>query len=102
MASKLVIVESPAKAKTIGSYLGKDYEVLASIGHIRDLVPNAKNLPVEVKKLWWADYGINVDNDFEPYYEVPKETNWSSRLTKTEKEKPFRGIFSRFLSRIKK
>jgi DNA topoisomerase-1 len=73
MASKLVIVESPAKAKTIGSYLGKDYEVLASIGHIRDLVPNAKNLPVEVKKLWWADYGINVDNDFEPYYEVPKE-----------------------------
>jgi DNA topoisomerase-1 len=73
MASKLVIVESPAKAKTISGYLGKDYEVLASIGHIRDLVPNAKNLPTEVKKLWWADYGIDVDKDFEPYYEVPKE-----------------------------
>lgn len=73
MASKLVIVESPAKAKTIGGYLGKDYEVLASIGHIRDLVPNAKNLPPEVKKKWWADYGIDIDQDFEPYYEVPKE-----------------------------
>lgn len=73
MASKLVIVESPAKAKTIGGYLGKDYEVLASIGHIRDLVPNAKNLPAEVKKQWWADYGIDIDKDFEPYYEVPKE-----------------------------
>ncbi len=73
MASKLVIVESPAKAKTIGGYLGKDYEVLASIGHIRDLVPNAKSLPAEVKKKWWADFGIDVDNDFEPFYEVPKE-----------------------------
>lgn len=73
MASKLVIVESPAKAKTISGYLGKDYEVLASIGHIRDLVPNAKNLPPEVKKKWWADYGIDIDKDFEPYYEVPKE-----------------------------
>ncbi|MBI1333455.1 MAG: type I DNA topoisomerase [Armatimonadetes bacterium] len=73
MASKLVIVESPAKAKTIGGYLGKDYEVLASIGHIRDLVPNAKGLPPEVKKKWWADYGIDIDQDFEPYYEVPKE-----------------------------
>jgi len=73
MASKLVIVESPAKAKTIGGYLGKDYEVLASIGHIRDLVPNAKNLPPELKKKWWADYGIDIDQDFEPFYEVPKE-----------------------------
>lgn len=73
MASKLVIVESPAKAKTIGGYLGKDYEVLASIGHIRDLVPNAKNLAPELKKKWWADYGVDVDNNFEPFYEVPKD-----------------------------
>lgn len=73
MATKLVIVESPAKAKTIGSYLGKDYEVMASIGHIRDLVPNAKGLPPELKKKWWSDYGVDVDNNFEPYYEVPAE-----------------------------
>ena len=73
MATKLVIVESPAKAKTIGSYLGSDYDVLASIGHIRDLVPNSRSLPPEVKKMWWADYGVDVDNDFEPFYEVPDE-----------------------------
>jgi DNA topoisomerase I len=73
MATKLVIVESPAKAKTIGGYLGKDYEVLASIGHIRDLVHNSKGLPEEVRKKWWADYGVDVDNGFEPYYEVPSE-----------------------------
>lgn len=73
MASKLVIVESPAKAKTIGSYLGSDYEVQASIGHIRDLAPNAKGLPEEMRKKWWADYAVDVDANFEPYYEVPSE-----------------------------
>ncbi len=73
MSTKLVIVESPAKAKTIGSYLGSDYEVLASIGHIRDLVPNARALPEEHRKKWWADYGVDVDQDFSPFYEVPKE-----------------------------
>ena len=73
MAKKLVIVESPAKAKTIGSYLGGDYDVQASIGHIRDLLPNAKGLPEEHRKKWWADYSVDVDNDFEPIYEVPPE-----------------------------
>ncbi|MBC8064689.1 MAG: type I DNA topoisomerase [Chlorobia bacterium] len=73
MAKKLVIVESPAKAKTIGSYLGADYEVQASIGHIRDLLPNAKGLPEEHRKKWWADYSVDVDNNFEPIYEVPPE-----------------------------
>ncbi|MBN9501018.1 MAG: DNA topoisomerase I [Armatimonadetes bacterium 55-13] len=73
MAKKLVIVESPAKAKTIGSYLGNDYEVLASVGHIRDLHPNARGLDPELKKKWWADYSVDVDNDFEPIYEVPPE-----------------------------
>jgi DNA topoisomerase-1 len=73
MAKKLVIVESPAKAKTIGSYLGSDYEVQASIGHIRDLMPNAKGLPEELRKKWWSDYAVDVDNDFEPFYEVPSE-----------------------------
>lgn len=73
MAKKLVIVESPAKAKTIGSYLGKDYEVLASVGHIRDLMPNSKGLPPELRKKWWSDYAVDVDNDFEPFYEIPGE-----------------------------
>jgi DNA topoisomerase-1 len=73
MAKKLVIVESPAKAKTIGGYLGKDYEVQASIGHIRDLMPNAKGLPPELRKKWWSDYAVDIDNDFEPFYEVPAE-----------------------------
>ncbi len=73
MAKKLVIVESPAKARTIGNYLGSDYEVLASIGHIRDLMPNAKGLPDDVKKKWWSDYAVDVDNDFTPFYEVPAE-----------------------------
>lgn len=73
MAKKLVIVESPAKAKTISGYLGSDYEVQASIGHIRDLMPNAKGLPEELRKKWWADYAVDVDNDFQPFYEVPPE-----------------------------
>ncbi len=73
MATKLVIVESPAKAKTIGGYLGDDYEVMASIGHIRDLMPNGRSLGDEHKKKWWADFAVDVDNDFEPFYEVPAE-----------------------------
>src|ERR1700744_854993 len=73
MAKKLVIVESPAKARTIKGYLGSDYEVEASIGHIRDLMPNGKSLPPELKKKWWSDYAVDVDNNFEPFYEVPDE-----------------------------
>lgn len=73
MATKLVIVESPAKAKTIGSYLGPDYEVLASIGHIRDLPLNSRGLPPDLKKKWWADFAVDIDNGFEPFYEVPAE-----------------------------
>src|SRR5436853_3462361 len=73
MAKKLVIVESPAKARTIGSILGSDYDVPASIGHIRDLLPNAKGVPEEHRKKWWADYSVNMDKDFEAIYEVPAE-----------------------------
>src|SRR5450432_263459 len=73
MANKLVIVESPAKAKTIQGYLGKDYEVEASVGHIRDLPANGKSLPEELRKKWWADYAVDVDDNFEPIYEVPTE-----------------------------
>jgi DNA topoisomerase-1 len=66
---KLVIVESPAKAKTIGQYLGDDYEVQASVGHIRDLI-EPKNLPPELKKGSLGKFSVDVDNDFEPYYVI--------------------------------
>jgi DNA topoisomerase I len=67
---KLVIVESPAKAKTIAGYLGKDYLVESSIGHIRDLPNNASEIPAKLKGEEWARLGVNVDNDFEPLYVV--------------------------------
>jgi len=73
MGKKLVIVESPAKARTIKGFLGPDYEVLASIGHIRDLAENKKDLPAELQKKWWADYSVDMENDFEPIYVVPDE-----------------------------
>jgi DNA topoisomerase-1 len=66
----LVIVESPAKAKTIGGYLGSGYVVEASIGHIRELPPNAASVPAQYKGLPWANLGVDVDNDFEPLYIV--------------------------------
>ena len=66
---KLVIVESPAKAKTIAQYLGDDYEVQASVGHIRDLI-EPKNLPPELKKGSIGKFSVDVDNGFAPYYAV--------------------------------
>ncbi|CAN5466228.1 type I DNA topoisomerase [soil metagenome] len=66
---KLVIVESPAKAKTIAQYLGDGYEVLASVGHIRDLI-EPKNLPPELKKGSLGKFSIDVENGFLPYYVV--------------------------------
>ena len=67
---KLVIVESPAKAKTIAGYLGSDYVVESSIGHIRDLPNNASEIPAKLKGETWARLGVNVDKDFEPLYVV--------------------------------
>jgi len=67
----LVIVESPAKAKTISKYLGSNFTVEASIGHIRDLPEGAKELPEEYKGLPWARLGVNVDDNFTPIYIVP-------------------------------
>ncbi|MDA0247256.1 MAG: type I DNA topoisomerase [Actinobacteria bacterium] len=71
LAKKLVIVESPAKAKTISKYLGDDYEVLASVGHIRDLA-EPKEIASDKKKEHpsLAKFSIDVDNDFEPYYSI--------------------------------
>ena len=71
---RLVIVESPAKAKTIAGYLGKDYIVESSIGHIRDLPHSAAEVPAAAKQEPWARLGVNVDHDFEPLYVVdPKK-----------------------------
>lgn len=66
---KLVIVESPTKMKSIAGYLGDGYEVLSSVGHIRDLI-EPKNLPPELKKGPLGKFSVDVDNNFEPYYVV--------------------------------
>jgi DNA topoisomerase-1 len=68
--TRLVIVESPAKAKTIAGYLGPGFVVEASIGHIRDLPRNAADVPAKYKGESWARLGVNVDHGFEPLYVV--------------------------------
>ncbi len=69
----LVIVESPAKARTISKFLGGDYRVEASIGHVRDLPKGTKEIPAKYKGESWAYLGVNVDDDFKPVYIIPKE-----------------------------
>src|SRR5512133_1600949 len=69
-AKRLVIVESPAKAKTISGYLGPQYVVEASLGHVRDLPAGAKDMPEELKKQPWAYLGVDVDHDFAPVYVI--------------------------------
>ena len=69
----LVIVESPAKAETIGRFLGADYVVDASYGHVRDLPSSAEERPAAIKGESWAEMGVNVDKDFEPVYIVPAD-----------------------------
>jgi DNA topoisomerase-1 len=67
---KLVIVESPAKARKIGGYLGADFIVEASVGHIRDLPQRAADIPKEYKGVAWAKEGVNIDDDFAPLYVI--------------------------------
>ncbi|MCA9171660.1 MAG: DNA topoisomerase I, partial [Planctomycetales bacterium] len=67
----LVIVESPAKARTISKFLGPNFVVEASIGHVRDLPQGAKEVPEEFKKEEWAYLGVNVKQGFQPVYIVP-------------------------------
>ncbi|GAA3679103.1 type I DNA topoisomerase [Nocardioides ginsengisoli] len=73
MSHKLVIVESPAKARTIGGYLGDGFVVESSIGHIRDLPNNAADTPAKIKDKPWGRLAIDVDNGFQPYYVVPRD-----------------------------
>lgn len=67
---KLVVVESPSKAKTIGGYLGDGYVVESSVGHIRDLPRGAADVPAKYKGEPWARLGVNTENNFEPLYVV--------------------------------
>jgi DNA topoisomerase-1 len=69
----LVIVESPAKARTISKFLGRGYTVEASIGHVRDLPEGKKDVPQQYKDRSWARLGVDVENDFTPIYIVPAE-----------------------------
>lgn len=81
---KLVVVESPTKAKTIRKFLGKDYVVESCMGHIRDLPQSAKDIPEKVKKEKWAQLGVNVEKNFEPLYCIPKD---KTKVVKNLKDK---------------
>ncbi|HET7488291.1 MAG TPA: type I DNA topoisomerase [Acidimicrobiales bacterium] len=72
MSKPLVIVESPAKAKTIAGYLGSGYVVESSVGHVRDLPDDASEIPAAYQGEPWARLGIDVDNDFKPLYVVSR------------------------------
>ena len=83
MANALVIVESPAKAKTISGYLGAGYVVESSIGHIRDLPSRAAEVPKAYKSEPWARLGIDVDNGFKPLYVVSSDKRQQVRKLKS-------------------
>ncbi|ASN81240.1 type I DNA topoisomerase [Deinococcus ficus] len=87
MPNTLVIVESPAKARTIEKYLGKGYRVESSIGHIRDLPKSASDIPEKYKGQAWARLGLDVDNDFQPLYVVsPDKRQHVAKLRKMAQE----------------
>ena len=79
MARKLVIVESPAKARTISGYLGADYDVEASVGHIRDL-PQPSELPADMKKGPFGKFAVNVDEGFQ-FHHARTEVHFGAALT---------------------
>ena len=68
-----MIVESPAKARTIAQYLGASFVVESSLGHVRDLPANAAEIPAKYKRESWARIGVDVDNDFRPLYIIPAD-----------------------------
>src|SRR6188474_2543526 len=78
----LVIVESPAKAKTISKYLGSGFTVEASIGHVRDLPQGAAQIPEQYKKESWSNLGVNVNDNFAPLYIVPPGKSKQIKLLK--------------------
>ncbi|MBT7860508.1 MAG: type I DNA topoisomerase [Gemmatimonadetes bacterium] len=78
-----MIVESPAKARTIEGYLGEGFIVESSVGHIRDLPSNAREIPAAVSSEPWARLGVNVEDDFKPVYVIPASKQ--SQVTKLKK-----------------
>src|SRR5262245_7364986 len=78
----LVIVESPAKAKTISKYLGRGFTVEASIGHVRDLPQGAAQIPAQYKSEPWSNLGVNVNDNFTPIYIVPPGKSKQIKLLK--------------------
>jgi DNA topoisomerase-1 len=89
-----VIVESPTKAKKIASYLGKDYVVESSRGHIRDLPRKAAEVPAKYKGESWGNLGVNVDNDFEPIYIVTPD----KKATVAELKELLKGVDELYLA----
>jgi DNA topoisomerase I len=81
--TRLVIVESPAKARTIAGYLGKGYVVESSIGHIRDMPDKAAEIPPKYRELPWARLGVDVDHDFAALYVVPSDKKQQVSKLKT-------------------
>ena len=90
---KLVIVESPAKARTIAAYLGDGFTVEASVGHIRDL-PQPSELPAEMKRGPFGKFAVDVDNGFQPYYVVGPD----KRKTVAELRKALKGADELYLA----
>ncbi len=80
----LVIVESPAKARTIARYLGEGFEVESSIGHIRDLPSTAAEIPAKYKDEPWARLGVNVEEAFTPIYIIPRSKHEQVRKLKSK------------------
>jgi DNA topoisomerase-1 len=70
MPIPLLIVESPAKARTLSGFLGDRYRIMASVGHVRDLPNNASEVPETIKGREWGAMAVDVENDFQPYYVV--------------------------------
>ena len=73
MSKGLVIVESPTKARTIRDFLPDGFTVAASMGHVRDLPSDAKEIPAKYKGQEWARFGVDVANDFAPLYVIPSD-----------------------------
>ena len=97
MGQPLVIVESPAKARTIGGYLGAGYVVESSIGHIRDLPNNAADTPAKIKDQPWGRLAVDVDHGFEPYYVVPRDKK--QHIAKLKKRYPEKFTQDRAINR---
>jgi DNA topoisomerase-1 len=91
---RLVIVESPTKARKIAGYLGSNYVVESSRGHIRDLPRNAADVPAKYKSEPWARLGVNVDDNFEPLYIVSPD----KKATVTELKDLLKGVDELYLA----